>query len=70
MEVEMRTTEIAADGALADTDLDPVEGAAACSDCSHSSGKGAGGASGIAPSGPANAAAMAIWKDLLRQNGF
>jgi hypothetical protein len=65
----MRTTEIAADGALADTDLDPVEGAAACSDCSHN-GKGAGGASGIAPSAPANAAAMAVWNDLRRQNGF
>jgi hypothetical protein len=70
LEVEMRTTEIAADfGALTDTDLDLVEGAAACSPCGGPSNntKGAGGASGIAPP---NAAAMAAWNDLLRQNGF
>jgi hypothetical protein len=64
MEVEMRTTEIAADfGALTDTDLDLVEGAVACSPCDgpgHNT-KGAGGASGIADTPGIGDAVRGVW---------
>jgi len=62
MEVEMRTTEIAADfGALTDTDLDLVEGAVACSPCDGPSRKGAGGASGIADTPGIADAVRGVW---------
>jgi hypothetical protein len=61
MEVEMRTTEFAADfGALTDTDLDLVEGAVACSECGHNT-KGAGGASGIAATPGIADTVQGIW---------